>query len=755
MEDRQIPPIYAQTGNWNRKDWRGNQGIFRVIAQTSKSIYVIQIGTIENDAFCPFPAPKTKQRYKVWARKLADEEFKKGHLFHIDERGIPAEMLAAEVPTPGKDFDYDKRKALVAYIEANWGDAVLTDKSSYAQAITVTSTHFNMPPQTVRVWYTRHLFYGRVDKALVVQTWKRGGPGKSRRVLKGPDGQYVLRGAKPKKQIEDGDTHDLRKLFTPKLYREYSYYLKTHAWCTSDKFTAVHERFRASRYAFNRDPKTMETVAHQIRVGRLPVDSYMRKVGRAIYRVERHAKAKALREMDNFRPTQVKGSARDIVHEQIPVLDIDATSVSNGVLFPDLPDDVKEHGKPTVYLGVDRGSSAMVGYYVSFEPENGRGYLACLFSCYTPKDRELHRWGVKHLKGFVYGCTAKVFFDRGPGISKKVLEVMERLRANMLIAAPYRPKAKGHVEGSIGIVQKKMSDLPGSTFTRGSVEEDKVYLKQARSESVSLKTFMQKLLTAISDHNLKIGTARDHTPDMLLQKVIPCPADIYWYKKGRIRGDAKQQWLWSTEKIFRTLCPTEPRPAPGGVVSIRGNRLQFTSTELEKYCDDYYRQHGATAIVTVLEVVQSTDHAMWEMPDGTLGALHPTSRTARAYKDGTELTVAASNRKRSSLAYDAMIRGLDMEQEKIDREKAERQTGRVAKTTMKRVKKVDTTATSFIIPPHKELLQNAASTLSADNAESVLNSISRTLASPPKENLTVDSLYAFQSGQRLMVDIAQ
>jgi hypothetical protein len=750
MAEREARPIYAQTGNWNRKDWLGNQGIFRVLAEDRDRIIVVQIGYIEHGEFKSYRTPTTKQRIKIWGRDTTDQAVEKGDLFHIDERGIPPAMRAARVPESGEDLDYDRRKAIVNYIEDNWGDEVLKDNGCYIRAIKVTATHFNTDGHSVRRWYTRYLFFGRHANALVAQTWNRGAPGKSRRDLKYDDGTYVPRGCKPKKQIDEGDTRDLRKLMSPKLYREYHTYLKIHAWGTGDRFPVVHERFKAQRYAFNQDPITKERVVHQIRISRLPNDKYMRKVGREIYRHERDARDKARRNKDEFRPTYVKGSARDIVHEQIPVLDIDATSIANGVLFPDLPDEVREHGKPTVYLGVCRGSAAIVGYYVTFEPENGRGYLAGLFSCYTPKDRELLRWEVPYLKGFVYGCTAKVFFDRGPGIGKLVLEIMEKLRTNMLMAAPYRPQGKGHVEGAMGNTQRDLSDLPGSTFTRGSAEKDKIYLKKAKKQAVSLKVFMQQLLTSISDHNLKMGSARDHTPHMVKSSVIPCPADIYWYNKGRIRGDASQQWLWSPEKIFRTLCSTQVLKAPNGVVTLKGKRVSFTSAALEDYWDSYVRRHGVTPEVTVLEVVQSTDHAMWEQPDGTLGALHATSRTANAYGDGTELTIAASNRKRSSLAYDGLIRGLAIEQEKIDMT-----AGRVSKEKMKKVKKVDQNATGFILPPRKEMLKDAATSLNTGNAESVFETIGVKPPPPREVDVTVDSLYAFRSGQRLLLDITQ
>ncbi|QDD66645.1 hypothetical protein EJD96_21990 [Herbaspirillum seropedicae] len=753
MEERKLQIIFPKTGNWNLRDRHGNEGIYRVLGEIGPQIFVVKIGYIDNKKFIRYPTPETHIRRDVWRRDTAERNLAKGHLIHIDDKGIPAPMENAIAPEDGFDLAYDRRRAAVVSIEELWGLEILnkkTGRAAYSAAMSSTARRFHTDVQSVKKWYERYLFYGRHRNANISEDWSKGGPDISRRGLKYEDGTYVPRGKKTTKQKEMGDGIERRGLLSKALLREYSTFIKTRVWgAPEDKFPKIYKDFKTSRYAFNRN-KDGEKVAYLIKLDHLPKDKYLKDVGRKIF-----SEAKADREVarqiaDQFRPSLAPGSAGELVSDQIPVLDIDATSFSNGVLFPDLPDAVLAHGKPTVYLGIDRGSGAIVGYYVTFEPENGRGYKACMFSCYLSKERDLLHWGVPYLKGFVHGCTAKVFFDRGAGISKDVKDFMERLRANMVIAAPYRPKTKGHVEGGMHIAQGGLADLEGSTFTTGDPETDKEHRKKAKLKAVSLMKFMQSLLKCISEHNLQVNKTYQLSPNMLLNGVVPCPADIYWYNKGRIRGDAAQQWLWPEEKIFRMLCEEHSCVASEGVVTIKGTRLSFTSDALTAHAIRHHARHKEYPTVTIYQLPHSTEHALWDQPNGTLTKLIATPKTVFAYEDGTKLTIEASNKKRNSLAYDGHERARKIEQQALNQT-----AGGVSKATMKAVKKVDSKATGYMLPPSDEMKKDAAASLNATNFDNVVSGIVSDPGVQPQPKTLASSLFRSRKGQRLVHDITK
>lgn len=747
MTTEKIKPVYFQTGNWNRIDWRGNEHIFRVLGQDGDQIYVVEIGHKENGEFKLHPAPKTKSRRKIWSKRKANVAFHAGNLFHIDERGIPAGMEQAEAPAPGLDQKYDKRKAVVDFIVKKWGDAPFMDKDAYRLAVKNAAAYFNTDEQSVRRWYETYLFFGRHERALVTQDWGKGAPGIARRGLRDEQGKLVPQGRRPAKQLENPDGPDLRKLVSQTFHRDLSSYMKIQAWGSDDNFPVVFKRFMNTLYAFNKDEETGEKRAYLVKLDKLPRKDNLQRIGRDIFYHERTERELAKRESNHRRPRFNSKNTRDIVHDQIPVIDIDATSVDNRVLFPHLPEWIEGHGRPTVLLAIDRGSGAIVGWHVTFSPENANGYLCCVFSAYTSKEQELELWGVPYLKGFVYGCSAKIFVDRGPGVLKKMLEaIVAHLRLSMLIAAPYYPQGKGQVESEIGQVQRELAELPGSTYPTGDEEKDKQRRKESKDKAVSYRTFMQMLLVAISRRNLAVNNKHVLTVDMLKRKVIPCPADVYWYNKGRLRGDAAQTWLWPAEKVFRMLCKKHPAvKAPGGVVTIDGR--EYTSPGLLAAAIREEERFKLTVEVIVYEMPTSTLHLLWEQPNGNLGVLKASVQTERTFGDGTMMTPAQVVRTRNSLAYD----GFKQERQN-DAAIARKKPGQLSKAKAKKVDNVDAYATMLSTLALKEEMPKAIAAVDAVNLDIVLGHIEAEKPLPEPE-IALAQLFTLKTKKhRLMVD---
>lgn len=750
LDPHQLRPTYIQNGNWNRIDHRGNEHIYRVLGEEGDQIFVVQIGYRENEKFKLHPAPKTKSRRETWRRRTADEAFMKGDLYHIQERGIPPDMEADTAPAPGEDPQYDKRRAAVDYMVEKWGDNLLSNRLILIRAVKETASYFCSDVQSVRRWFETYCFFGRHQNALLTRNRDKGGPGIARRGNRDEFGNYVKYGRKPAKQLENPDGPDLRQYIRPELYRQYESFLTQAAWGTEDKFDAVYKRFVATRFAFNRNHETGERLIYQVKQCKLPSKAYMQQIGRKIFYDVRADRAEVRRTASHTRRKQTKGKTRDIVNDQIPVLDIDATAFDNRVHFPHLADHVDGHGKPTVLLAVDRWSGAITGWHVTFGAENANGYLACVFSAYTPKERELAHWGVPYLKGFVYGCAAKIFVDRGPGSSKQAeAAIVGRLKASMLIAAPYRPQGKGQVESEIGHVQRALSILPGSTFPSGNEEKDKQNKKDAKTQSVSLRAFMQDLLVAISRRNLEMQNKDILTNDMLQRKVIPCPADIYWYNKGRLRGDAAQAWLWPVEKVFRTLCERLPVKAPAGIVTIDGR--EYTSDALDSAAYRERTRYDRTIEIAVYKLPTTLSYVFWDQPNGNLGVLEATELTRKVFGDGTILTGKASKNARNSLAYDAAQQAKANEDGIIANK-----PGHISKAKAQKMKKVDDSA-EFRPPidPKKEA-KKATKAIEEANLNILQPVLPVDKATPPPEpprDIEVEDLFVFKPNHRLALEL--
>lgn len=646
-------PVIIRNSNLSLIVGRGKELIFRVLAYNELSVCVVELGVVKavkgnalvSKIFIPNPPSKKVRNRKKWARNFVDNALANGTLVRVAEFGIPEQMTQCSIPS-GSSPELDRRRSVVAYIDRCWGDSVFWNCKINAKAVGDAATRFGACEDAVRQWFEMHKFYGGHENALIDHHWRKGAPGVSRRDLRNADGTHTLLGRRTDSEKMFGNKGHKRKRLTKQQLAKYASFLRKEAWDSNDNFPKIFQRWLVSRVAFNRD-KDGNLVTYQVDPRSFSGDDNMKRIGRRLlkqFRAERD-------ESREVKAGRRGGSAQDIVHDQLSILDIDGTPADNYLLFGSGEVRIDGVGKPTVLLAVDRASLAIVGWDVSFGPENGDAYLNCVFSAYTPKTRELHRWGVPYLAGMVYGCATDLFIDRGPGVSLRAqTSLVDRLRVAAKMAPPGSPPSKGHAEQVMKYFQEELSNLSGSTFKTGDKDEDRKRQKNAKKGAVSLEEFMQALLKAISRRNLETDAKHLLTPDMMKNNIAACPAEIYRYNKNRRRGDA--QWDLASEDIFRRLCISRKQKAPNGIVTIDGRK--YTSAELQLYARTFEAMHnGTTCKIKTYEMPNAPFVLFWELTGQGLGLLEATSSTKKIFEDGYGFLIKYQNCYRNHLLAEA------------------------------------------------------------------------------------------------------
>ncbi|WP_429251429.1 hypothetical protein [Paraburkholderia sp. GAS333] len=657
----------SRHGTWFHIGSAGKQTAYRFLCEDGAWVWMMKLGEQTEHGIKLNPPPKTMKLRVRWKAAYVRDLLRTGRLYQATERGIPPEM-PTEAILDGIDAELDKKRSLVTYICAHWGDSVITDPAAYAEAISNAVDIYDVAAPTARKWLEMHLFYGEHPNATMQHSWRKGGPGSSRRNLRDESGNYVTNLGRPtdNERLDSNTRHKRRRLLPP-LAVAWERFIRVQAWENDDPITMILGRFKITRVAYNRAADGA-TRAYPVDPKYLPEDANMLRFGRPILYAARHERDEARKYEAGRRRQLSGGSSRDLVDEELSVLDIDATPADIYLRYGSETIFIDGVGKPTVFIASDRGSSAIVGWYVTFGTENGDGYKSCIFSAYTPKERELLKWGVPNLAGLVYGCASQIFIDRGPGISKKTqAAVVARLRTDSLMARPGDPRGKGLVEGIMRYFQDEVALIPGSTRPRGNPDADRRRRMNAKKDAILTKeSFMRALLTAFSKWNTSADVRHLLTPDMIKAGwVKPIPADIYRYYKG-IRTDS-YEWDWSEERIFLTLCEKHNRAAPGGVVTV-GRRL-YTSEGLKGMARAFESMNRGSKPIgsytaTVYEIPNAPLHLLWLKPDGTLSCLDATEATKKQFHDDSRgihdfLTMVGNARKR--VAAHANRRNLTVE----------------------------------------------------------------------------------------------
>ncbi|MFL9954388.1 hypothetical protein PQR65_13390 [Paraburkholderia nemoris] len=632
----------------------GQQTAYRFLCDDGAYLWMMKLGEQTKQGIRLHAAPKTSKLRVRWKAAYARQLNRTGRLHHVAERGIPPEMPAEPIPD-GSSPELDRKRSLVTYIRAYWGDSVITDKAAYAEAIQHAVDIYDVAAPTARKWLEMHLFYGEHPNATMKQDWRKGGPGVSRRGLRDESGKYVTNLGRPNdnERLNANTRHKRRRLY-PSFAASWERFIRVQAWENDDPITVILDRFKITRVGYTR-ALDGATKAYPVDPKHMPEDANMLRHGRPILKSARHERDEARKYEAGRRRQLSGGSSRDLVDEELSVLDIDATPADIYLRYGGEAIFVDGVGKPTVFIASDRGSDAIVGWYVTFGTENGDGYKSCIFSAYTPKERELRKWSVPNLDGMVYGCASQIFIDRGPGISKKTQEaVVARLRTDSLMARPGDPRGKGLVERLMRYVQDEVARIPGSTRALGNPDADRRRRMNAKKNALlTFELFMRALLTAISKWNLTLDVRHLLTPDMIKDgSVRPVPADIYRYNKG-IRDDA-YEWDWPEEKIFLNLCEKSTVAAPGGVVRV-SSRF-YSSDDLKAIARAYENMNRANRKspsywVTVYEIPNAPLNLLWLKQDGTIGCLNATNTTKKQFDDDSRgihdfLTILRNAKKR-------------------------------------------------------------------------------------------------------------
>lgn len=666
--------------------------VYRYIGNSTTHIYVMEIGKQQKDGeFKLHSPPKTTLLRRAWKKRDVQMWVDAKRLARIEERGIPMQMKAAADAEKDGETEHDEilavKRDAVAYIYKRHGTDWIFSKGAYSEAIKDAVVAFETSKKTIENWLEYDLFYGGHSHANMIHHWLKGAPGEPKQELRDDNGKVRPRGRPTDAELIDPDTRYRRRTCSAALRSKWLKFVRAQGLQTNDDINVILDRFKLVQVAFNRDAAGILRAYPANR--RLPRDSYMKDMGRLVLRKAREERTIKRCNEPGGRRVLAGGSATLLANGDLNVLDLDATIAENFLRYGENEVYIDGAGKPTVLLAIDRGSDLVVGWYVTYGYENGDCYRRCLFSAYTPKERELIRWNVPHLlPGMAYGQAAVVFVDRGPGMSEATqMAAVDRLNGDMKFARPGDPQAKGHAEGGMNWFQDALSNVLGSTYTKGDDDIDRERRKNAKRHAVPLEVFMAALLTAIYLRNTSMRVTHLLTEDMVKDRVKPTPIAIYTYNKQLRGGDFAEDW--PEEKIFRYLNDKHVLTATDGVVTL--NKRQFTSPLLKAVAKHHKIVHpNEDFSVTVYSVANAPLQVLWDDPAGNLRALDATEQIALGYPDSfkwqhdfinrvknanflaalEETQKAVDNAKRTSAAM------VSAAQEKILKEASARRTGK-------------------------------------------------------------------------------
>ncbi|SAL43397.1 hypothetical protein AWB64_04605 [Caballeronia sordidicola] len=648
----------------------GNEVLYRYLGETEKHVFAVKIGKAKDGQLAlAEDDDKVANRVRLLKSEVV-KHMRTKCMRRVSERGIPAEMAAVadagendssfdracgvnggtddaqptgvdaekwreHIPEggPRASVDVRMRRRLVRYIDESFGDAPFTDPEVYTEMVECAATLFRVAKKTVRKYYERYLFYGGHRNATADQNWKRGGPKKPRLGLM-VNGQLVAQGRKTDAEKLDPNTRFKRKQLRPKMLARWVKFIWEHAGERGMTLSRLLYRFKGKLVGHNRDSEGALR-SYPIDPRNYPSDESLLIKGKVAFDAARIELARCKNE------GRQRGNTSQLADGDLDVLDIDGTVADQFLRLGDYPISIAGALKPTILLAVDRGSRAIVGWYVTLGVENSNAYLACVFSAYTDKERELVRWGVQHLDGMVYGCARSIFVDRYAGMSEKMQKtIVSEMKQRILIAEPGNAKGKGDVENLIGLMQKEIGNLPGSSYrepVRGAGDQKDAARRRNRQKLqdapkgavLTMRQFMQALLTAISKHNLTADVRHLCTEKMTKRGIPPVPKEVYLFNKKRRRGD--RAWEWEEEKVYRMLSVPFNEVAPDGIVTIK--KRCYTSLRLQDRAREYEISNGGSIRIEGFEMFTSPLHLLWDTGDG-FELLEATDRTENSYGDG-------------------------------------------------------------------------------------------------------------------------
>lgn len=644
------PAVYNRYSTWVLIDKRGPQDVFRILLADEERLYLVKIGGMHGTKPVYLAPSKLASSRILMLRVEADRLYFAQRFRAIHDSFIP-EKMEVGICTPDRMQKFEKKKEVVAFAKEQWGDFLLQNECIYAKAITSLAIQFSVSDVSVRRWLETNYFFREHPNALIDRTWEQGGrevtnprsKQKSKPLARTLPGEV---GRPPSSQrIGMNGDHKVIRL-APHIRARMESFIEREVWDTNDPFPYIYRRMLDEcLVAYNRNSDG-EIQKHKIGEDKLPRSKRLKEIGRKIYN---KCLANVVEVTGNVRGLGYKktgGTANDIVHDDLPIYDLDATVADNYLLYGD--DIIKIDGcsKPTVVMAKDRSSKAIVGLYVTYRSESTEGYLGCLISAFLKKDWELKLWDASHLDGLVYGCPSSIFVDRGAGSSEEVTnKIVVNIRAHSIFAQPGVPQAKGSVENVMGKFQQVLARvISGSYFPSGDVDFDKVRKRYAEDGAIPVKVFMRALWEMVSQHNLSVDTGLEATPDMLKDpKFSANPRGLFNYYHRRRRGDIA--WDWPLESIIRKLGIEHERKAPDGVITL--DNREFSCSSFITYAKAHQEKTGQTYIAQVYEVPNAPFKIFWASPFGRLVELYAKPKTQRTFTPGHKWHIEYENMRRN------------------------------------------------------------------------------------------------------------
>ncbi len=121
--------------------------------------------------------------------------------------------------------------------------------------------------------------------------------------------------------------------------------------------------------------------------------------------------------------------------------------------------------RPTLTVGFDVCTGMFAGIYVSLNPASVDNVGICIYQCITPKDTWLKRLGVEETWP-IWGFPSKIHVDNAMEFRSQSLELsLWEIGTEIKFRTKGKPQTGGHVESAIGILQKHIHTLPGTTYS--------------------------------------------------------------------------------------------------------------------------------------------------------------------------------------------------------------------------------------------------------------------------------------------------
>jgi len=336
-----------------------------------------------------------------------------------------------------------------------------------------------------------------------------------------------------------------------------------------------------------------------------------------------------------------RGSATDIGHRAIRVLDMDAWAPKINVFGVINRKFTRITGVKVVF-GIDRNSTLCMGYEVSVAGETAESYSRCLVSAMTDPLPRLEALGLGLLiDGFAFGIVHAILTDAGAGHSKKFTDRSKGVVGMKLATAPGRPDMNSVVERFNGFVGEAMAMLHSDAYTRHDNPVAKEQRQLARKRKGIWIGDLDSLI-AIIIYNYNTTAAKDNLRDytMYNRRVGITPIEIFRYYETELGfGDAAEEL--SIRAICDKLLPFERTTCTEGVVISSG--ISYTSERLRQRAKEEALAGRSSFKVLVNKYRPDGTTLLYRDEQGNVSELPMTTASREKYGAATAAEIAVLN----------------------------------------------------------------------------------------------------------------